>query len=390
MSKRDCYSHFMCCSGYFLCFAVCDDSLGDSKRTRNKGTRTVADVIMSCTKIAIGFYQVVSGIFSTLVGVHWAVILISMEKWLKFVEGNILQFAPLSCINSFLRLDPFIQFTFAIAINILVVFLILLYLFLKNRHINKMEISISEKMKKISSLKKSCYRNILLFLLLSYPVTSKKIIDILPMPGVCVTLCFQKDGSDCISLLKADYSIRCFTTRHDIFWRIAAAFALYPAVFPLSLPFRIYKYRKCDPEEDEMAFSFRVFFESYKEDYWFWRIVEMYRKLVLISCILLFESDSRSQIGFTVIASSVSGITYTIFRPMKGKFEDRLQTLALWIILFNVCLGAIYSQPDVSRNQGENSSMFINVVFVVLNGAVLIWSIGKSSLQYKIKTHKIR
>ena len=326
----------------------------------------------------IGFYQVVSGIFSTLVGVHWAVILISMEKWLKFVEGNILQFAPLSCINSFLRLDPFIQFTFAIAINILVVFLILLYLFLKNRHINKMEISISEKMKKISSLKKSCYRNILLFLLLSYPVTSKKIIDILPMPGVCVTLCFQKDGSDCISLLKADYSIRCFTTRHDIFWRIAAAFALYPAVFPLSLLFRIYKYRKCDPEEDEMAFSFRVFFESYKEDYWFWRIVEMYRKLVLISCILLFESDSRSQIGFTVIAASVSGITYTISRPMKDKFEDRLQTLALWIIFFNVCLGAIYLQPDVSTNQGENNSVFINVVFVVLNGAILIWSIGES------------
>lgn len=100
----------------------------------------------------------------------------------------------------------------------------------------------------------------------------------------------------------------------------------------------------------------------------------MYRKLVLISCLLLFESDSRSQIGFTVIAASVSGITYTIFRPMKGKFEDRLQTSALWIIFFNVCLGAIYSQPDVSTNQGENNAMFINVVFVGLNGAVLIWS----------------
>ena len=104
----------------------------------------------------------------------------------------------------------------------------------------------------------------------------------------------------------------------------------------------------------------------------------MYRKLVLISCILLFESDSRSQIGFTVIAASVSGITYTISRPMKDKFEDRLQTFALWIIFFNVCLGAIYLQPDVSTNQGENNSVFINVVFVVLNGAILIWSIGES------------
>ena len=361
---------------------------GESRRTRNDGTRTMADVIMSCSKIVIGFYQDVSGIFSALVGVHWPVILVSMEKWLKFFEGNILQFAPLRCINPFLRLDPFIQFTFAITINMFVVFLILLYLFLKKRHINKMEISISERMKKISSLKKSCFRNILLFLLLSYPITSKKIIDILPLPGVCVTLCFNKDGSECISLLKADYSIRCFTTRHNIFWRIATAFALYPAVFPLLLLFPIYKYQKCDSEENEMAFGFRVFSENYKAGYWFWEIVEMYRKLVLISGILLFESDSRSQIGFTVIAASVSGITYTIFRPMKGKFEDRLQTFALWIIFFNVCLGAIYSQPDVSTDQGEDNSMFINVVFAVLNGAVLILSMGKSFLQHKKKAIK--
>ena len=362
---------------------------GDSRRTRDDGTRSVADVIMSCGKIVIGFYQVVAGIFSALAGVYWPVILISMEKWLNFVEGNILQFAPLSCINPFLRLDPFMQFTFAIAINILVVSLMLLYLFLKKRHINNLKISISEKLKKTSGLKKSCYRNILLFLLLSYPITSKKIIDILPLPGVCVNVCFNLDGGECISLLKADYSIRCFTTRHEIFWRIAAAFALYPAVFPLLLLFPIYKYRKCDPEEDEMAFGFRVFFENYKEGFWFWEIMEMYRKLLLISCIPLFESDSRSQIGFTVIAASVSGITYTIFRPIKGKFEDRLQTFALWIIFFNVCLGAIYSQPDVSKNHGENKTIFFNVVFVVLNGAVLIWSVGKSSLQHK-KLNEVR
>ena len=355
---------------------------GDSRRTRSDGTRTVADVIMSCSKIVIGFYQVVSGIFSALVRFHWPVVLISMEACLKFVEGNILQFAPLSCIDPFLRLDPFIQFTFAIAINILVVFLILLYLLLKKRHISKMEISISEQTRKISSLKKSCFRNILLFLLLSYPITSKKIIDITPLPANCVTLCFDKDGSECISLLKADYSIRCFTTRHNIFRLIAAVFALYPAVFPLLLLIPIKKYRNCDPQEEEMAFGFRVFFENYKENYWFWEIAEMYRKLLLISCILLFESGSRDQIFFTVITASVSGIAYTIFRPMKSKFEDRLQAFALWIIFFNVCLGAMYSLPDFSSNHGEGNSMFINAVFVVLNGAVLIWSIGKSSLQH--------
>ena len=108
---------------------------GDSRRTEDN--RTVADVVMSCCKIVIGFYQVISGIFSALVGVQWPIALISMEKYLKLVEGNIFQFAPLSCIQTGLRPDPFLQFVLAIGTNILVVLLIFLYLFLRKHYINK-------------------------------------------------------------------------------------------------------------------------------------------------------------------------------------------------------------------------------------------------------------
>ncbi|KAL9986490.1 hypothetical protein ACROYT_G000645 [Oculina patagonica] len=356
----------------------------DGSSTGNARPRTVADVIMSCAKIVIGFYQVVVGIFSALVRVRWPAILISMEKYLKFVEGNILQFAPLSCIHPALELDPFLQFVLTIVINISIVSLIFLYLFLKKWYINRMEEE-EEKQKKISNLKRSCYRNIFLFLLLSYPMTSKKIIDILPLPGVCLDICYTKDRTDCVSLLKADYSIHCFKSRHNVFWHIAAAFALYPVLFPLLLLFPIYKYREKNPDRNpsEIAFGLRVFFENYKEKYWFWEIVEMYRKLILISIILLFGSESRSQIGIAVIVASASGIAYTIFRPIKAKFEDRLQTFVLWIIFFNVCLGAIYSQPDVSRSQEENKSIFVNVVFLALNSAVLVLALGKGLLHLR-------
>ncbi|XP_022794382.1 uncharacterized protein LOC111333129 [Stylophora pistillata] len=245
---------------------------GDSRRTEEN--RTVADVVMSCIKIVIGFYQVLPGIFSALLQVQWPVVLVSMTEYLKFVEGNILQFAPLSCIHPLLRLDPFIQFVLAIAVNVLVVSLILLYLFVKKHLINRMENSTEEnsswgvrrfteednsetikysteenapqspkncaahavrnsKKEKVAKLKKSCYRNIFLFLLLSYPMTSKKIINILPLPGVCVNVCFADDHSDCSSLLKADYSIRCFTSRHADFWHVAAGFALYKVTVTL-------------------------------------------------------------------------------------------------------------------------------------------------------------
>ena len=348
---------------------------GDSKHTEND--RTIADIIMSCFKIVIGFYQVISGIFSALARVKWPVALISMEKYLKLFEGNILQFAPLSCIHSRLRLDHFMKFVGVICLNVSVVCIILLYLVLKRRYIkNKMNCPNSEKLQAVSSLKKSCYRNIFLFLLASYPTTSKTIIQTLPLPGACVETCFTDGKSQCIFLLRADYTIQCFTARHKLYWPIAAVFALYPLGFPLLVLFLVYKYRE-SREAEEIAFGLRVFFENFKEKFWFWEITEMYRKLLLISLVFLFGSHSLSQISFTVATVSVFGVAYTFFRPIKGKFEDRLQTFVLWIIFFDVCLGAVYTNSDVSQGHEENHSIFVNVLFVTLNASVLLLAIGK-------------
>ena len=348
---------------------------GDSKHTEND--RTIADIIMSCFKIVIGFYQVIAGIFSALARVQWPVALVSMEKYLKLFEGNILQFAPLSCIHSRLRLDHFMKFLGAISLNVSVVCIILLYLQLKKRYIkNKMDCPTSEKLRRVLSLRKSCYRNIFLFLLTSYPTTSKTIIQTLPLPGACVATCFTDDKSQCISLLRADYSIQCFTTRHNFYWSIAAAFALYPVGFPLLVLFLVYKYRESQDEE-EIAFGLRVFFENYKKKFWFWEITEMYRKLVLISLVFLFGSESLSEIGFTKATVSASGVAYTFFRPIKGKFEDRLQTFVLWIIFFDVCLGAVYTSWDVHQGQKKNDSIVVNVLFVLLNTSVLLFAFGK-------------
>ena len=108
---------------------------GDSKHTEDD--RTVADVIMSCFKIVIGFYQVIAGIFSALTRVKWPVALISMGRYLKLVEGNIFQFAPLSCLYPQLRLDQFLKFILVLTVNASVVSLIFIYLFLRRRYIKR-------------------------------------------------------------------------------------------------------------------------------------------------------------------------------------------------------------------------------------------------------------
>ena len=339
--------------------------------------RTIADVIMSCLKIVIGFHQVIAGVFSALVHVRWPITLIALEKYLKIVEGNILQFAPFSCIYPRLRLSPLIECALAIGINIVSVCFILIYLILKKFCINNStRYSFTEKRQKVSNLKKSCYRNIFLFLLLSFPTTSKKIIQILPLPGVCVNVCFSEDGNNCISLLKTDYSIHCFTYPHNVFWKIAAAFSWYPIALPILFLVLIYKYKESQAEK-EIGFGLRVFYENFKKRYWFWEVLEMYRKLFLVALVLLFESKSHSRIIISVVTASVFGIAYTICRPIRGKFEDRLQTFALWVIFFDVSFGALYSQPDAKGNYSQNHNAFVNILFVLLNSSVLLFTIGK-------------
>ena len=348
---------------------------GDSKQAEND--RTIADIIMSCFKIVIGFYQVIAGIFSALARVRWPVALISMEKYINLFEGNILQFAPLSCIHSPFRLDHFAKFLGVISLNVLFVCIIFLYFFFKKRYIkNNMDCPNSEKLSALSSLKKSCYRNIFLFLLTSYPTTSKTIIQTLPLPGACVETCFTDDKSPCKSFLRADYSIQCFTARHNFFWPIAAVFAFYPLGFPLLILLLMYKYRESQ-EEEEISFGLRVFFENYKKKFWFWEITEMYRKLILTSLVFLFASESLSQIGFTMLTVSAFGVAYTFFQPIKSKFEDRLQTFVLWVIFFDVCLGTVYTDWSTSQDQTGKHSVLVNITFVLLNVSVLIFAIGK-------------
>ena len=349
---------------------------GDSKATEN--SRTIADVIMSCFKIVIGFYQVISGICSALARAHWPVALSSMERYLNVFQGNVFQFAPLGCVLPGLRLGQFQKFSAVLFVNVLVVVLILLYLLLKIRYIKERQgCTHSEKLQAISALKKSCYRNIFLFLLALYPITSNTITHILPLPGSCVEICFTDDKNDCTYLLRADYSIKCFTSRHRVYWRIAAVCAIYPLGFPIVMLVLIYKFRDSSAGEN-MSFGLRVFFESYKEMFWFWEIIEMYRKLILTSFELFFGSGNLSQDGFTVVMVGTFGVAYTFLRPMKEKFEDRLQTLVLWTIFFDVCLGTMYTSRDASEGHKGSESITINILFVLLNSSVLLVALGKS------------
>ena len=158
---------------------------------------------------------------------------------------------------------------------------------------NKKDLGEDRKVMEVKSLKKSCYRNIFLLLLTTYPTTSKSIIQILPLPGACIETCFTDKKNDCISLLRADYSIKCFTPRHRLFWLMASILALYPVGFPLLVLFLTQKYRESQ-EYEAISFGLRVFFENYKNEFWFWEITETSFNLIDFSFWIKEPFSNRS------------------------------------------------------------------------------------------------
>ena len=213
---------------------------GDSKRA-GQTERTWADVILSGFKIVISFYQVIMGVFSALSRVRWPASVILMTRWLRYVEANFLELGNLSCLDPRLRLDPLQQFVLTVCFNVGVVCLFLFYLGIRGILIHRKKgLSTAEKENALSATRKSCYRNIFLFLFTTYPPTCVRIVQV--VPSACIRLCFSESDTRCSSLLLSDLSVNCSSPRYNKYWPFAAVLLLYPVGFPVLILGLLWKF----------------------------------------------------------------------------------------------------------------------------------------------------
>ena len=458
---------------------------GDSRKAGQN--RTWADVILSRFKIVISFYQVIMGVFSALTRVEWPASIVVMTKWLRYVEANILELGPLSCLDTRLRFDPLQQFALAISVNIGVVLTFTIYLKIRGILIHRKEnLSIVEKNEAHSAVRKSCYRNIFLFLFTTYPSTCVKIVQI--TPPACIPLCFSQHETKCSSFLLSDFSVKCFTARYNTYWPLAMVFLLYPLGFPILVLGLLWKFyhkpstrpaqndkknfdegthttynqtdhfphsfneretrevstnrqvvsqstrgghsyygsiggtaspgysdssdltdrssfddaESNDEESDsqttllplpacsrenerrtripDITFALSLFYENYKRDYWFWEVIEMYRKLILVTGLSLIGSHSRSQVGVGVLLAGGFSVLHAAYQPITDRFENALQTTALLVVFFDLTLGVMLKIADndipVDVNT-KNDNTGVGVLFVLVNSMVIAIALGK-------------
>lgn len=122
---------------------------------------------------------------------------------------------------------------------------------------------------------------------------------------------------------------------------------LYPAAFPLVTLLILWKClsksRKgnSEKEPDPLARGLRFFYENYSGNCWFWEIVELARKVLLTSALLLTDAQSRTYIGSAPIISGLYTVLFACYKPITDSFEHWLQLISLMASSVNFSVGML-------------------------------------------------
>ena len=199
------------------------------KNGDNSGKRPMVDILLARLKIVIGFYQVTSGIIEGFAYVKWPSSLAVIGDYAEVIQLNILSFVPLHCLFPSWKQNAISKMYLMLGSNASVILFALISFWIRKlfllRNINKEQSS--KRRIELSTTKEFLYRNVFLFLFITYPSTCSAILRILPL--ACHELCTE---SSCTQYLKADYSIKCEGDEYNFAKLVAFAASSYIVVLP--------------------------------------------------------------------------------------------------------------------------------------------------------------
>ena len=354
--------------------------LVSKRREKKVKESSPIDVFLAKLKIAVGFYQVTYGILEAFSYIKWPDSLQVIGKYSEVLQLNILQMAPVHCLSSELHVDAFANLIAIMAINGVVIFVsgiaygLRRLLILRDTKLNN-----EEKIKRISQTKELVYRNLFFILYVTYLSTCSKTAIVLPLS--CKKLCRDDrgEGESCFEYLRADYSTRCHDSRYNYLVVVAYISTVYIIALPVATFITLWRQRREisateDSEENqnsgmnaELITGLSFLFKSYRPSSWFWELIEMSRKVIVTSGLLLVGQETRSYIGLTLAIAGMYGTVFCWIHPLEDAFENRLMSTSLAVTVVNLVIGAVSRIPAENLPAPTDS----NTDTVVFNALVL-------------------
>ena len=361
---------------FFIITAVC---VWSSKRNeKDEGERSLIDSFLSKIKIAIGFYQVTYGLLEAFSFIKWPDSLQIISKYSEVLQLNILEIAPVHCLFPGLHMDAFGNLFAIMAINVALIGFVCLAYGVRRVIIARNEnLTDEEKSLAVSETKEVVYRNLFFCLYVTYLSTCSKTATVLPL--TCRSLCQDEKDNLCLDYLKADYSIRCHNPSYNKLVIVAYISTVYITVLPTATFIILWRQRRMisatEPSEASEGLGFSTelikglhfFYENYKSRSWYWELIEMSRKVIVTSGLILVGQESRSYVGLAWTIAGMYGILFAWHRPIQDAFENRLMTASIAVTVFNLGVGAVSKIPAEDLPASSDSYMYVDtVIFKIL------------------------
>lgn len=361
----------------------------DRKQDGNK--RSITDIVLARVKILITFYQITSIIMESFSYVRWPSEMVKFQQYMKFVQLNLLQVAPLHCFEYSLKMNSYSRVIFYICFNITVLLAFVLYYQLKKRYIKKYSLQKqNQQQQKLSNLKEQCWRNSIFILFIIYPSTCLEILQILPVN--CHRICHYKGDMVCNEFLRSDYSVNCGSKDYQMGIPLFWLSAVYVALFPTALLILLFKYvRKNNdeisdqsktPQATEIKEGLSFLYENYSPNCWFWELIELGRKVVFTLAIVIADTESRSYLAMLVVMSGLYAVLVAYHKPISDRFEYWLQVVSLVASLANLIIGMLLKVPFEESHSAvaqESESVVVTMLMIAANLIIVVIVAGRNT-----------
>ena len=188
----------------------------------------------------------------------------------------------------------------------------------------------------------------------------------------CVPL-LAADGSTSYRLFD-DPTIECYTDADGwLGWALLAAvgIAVYCVGTPLAMLWLTYRHR----ESPEGRARVGMLLASYTPTCWFFESVEMLRKFLLTSVVLIVAPNTRIQLWFGLVVSFAFAILTNTLRPYRDPLPAVVQTLALLQVAFDYASANLFFTDPALVVRGtlsEHSYGPLGFLLVAINLAAFI------------------
>jgi len=364
------------------------------RKTEKEGGQPLIDVLLIKLKIVIGFYQVTYGLLQTFSYIKWPGSLQVIAKYSGILQMDVLQVAPIHCLFTGLKVDAFGSlFAMMLLNSFVIVFSVVAYGIRKVIILRDQNTEDTEKLRNISGTKEFVYRNVFFFLYVTYLNTCSKVVNVLPLN--CRILCRDTKEEFCSNFMRADYSIKCQGTQYNHLLIGTYVSAAYVVALPVISFVAIWKQQRLATTDaatpldsgrgNEMITGLRFLFENYSPRSWYWELVEMSRKVILTSGLILVGQESRSYIGLAWVLAGMYGMLFAWVKPIQDSTDNRLMTISLAVTVVNLGVGAVSRIPaeqiEANSTDSYTDAILFRILIIGANTLVIGFLVGKIVLQ---------